>query len=356
LGIKFHSHLLILLFCLLVFFSQSQTDSLPPEEKHVTLYKEGLKLIDSSDYKGAITVFKKATKAKRDYFEAYLKSGYCKMKLKDFSGAEKDFTKAQETGPNDFETLKLKGINYFLMENYKEAKTCLDSALNNLAETTIDDPEFFYYQAKLMYVGKSYKQALASCEIALESNPKYYEVFILKCEIRYAAKEYAYALRELNETIKVLPENKKDYNLYKMRARCKFELKDYKGSAADWDVYIEAMPGEEDSYIERAAANINANNYTKAIVDLDEALKLNPKNPVSYCYRGLAKGSNKQIVEGIKDLDMAIKLKFDYSAAFVNRAALRMAAKDKRGACEDLQKADSLGNDMAPGLFEQYCK
>jgi tetratricopeptide (TPR) repeat protein len=116
------------------------------------------------------------------------------------------------------------------------------------------------------------------------------------------------------------------------------------------------MPGEEETYIERSMAKINSNEYTGAIVDLDEAIKLNPKNPVSWCYRGLAKGSNKQIVEGIKDLDQSIKLKFDFSTAYVNRAALKMAAKDKHGACDDLQKADSLGNEMAPQLHEQYCK
>lgn len=332
------------------------TAAINTEEKHITYYKEGMKLLDSSDYKKAMSSFKKAVKAKRDYFEAYLKLGYCKMKLEDYDGAESEFVKAQETGPNDFETYKLKGINYFLMENYKEAKTCLDSAYTALEVEKVEDAEFFYYRAKLMLKGKSYKTALEACGVALDYNPKYYDAMILKCEIRFTAKEYAYALRELNETIKTLPEKNKDYNLYKLRAKTKFELKDYKGAVSDWNVYIEAMPGEEETYIERAMAKINSNEYTGAIVDLDEAIKLNAKNPVSWCYRGLAKGSNKQIVEGIKDLDQSIKLKFDFSTAYVNRAALKMAAKDKHGACDDLQKADSLGNEMAPQLHEQYCK
>ncbi len=326
------------------------------EEKYVSYYKEGLKLIDSSDFRSAIDAFKRSIKHKKDYFEAYLKMGYCKMQLKDWKGAEKELTKAQEYGPNDFETLKLKGITYFMLEKYQDSKACLDSAVGALEVERIDDAEFFYYRAKLMYVGKSYKKALEPCEIALEINPKYYEVMKLKCEIRFAAKEYPYALRELNETIKALPEAKKDYSLYKLRAQTKFELKDYKGAVSDWNVYIEGQPGDEESYISRAAARININDYTNAIVDLDEAIKLNPKNHVSYCYRGLAKGGNKQIVEGIKDLDFSIKLKFDYSIAYVNRAALKMAAKDKKGACDDLQKADSLGNNMAPQLYEQYCK
>jgi tetratricopeptide (TPR) repeat protein len=103
-------------------------------------------------------------------------------------------------------------------------------------------------------------------------------------------------------------------------------------------------------------ARININDFTNAIVDCDAAIQLNPKNCVSWCFRGFAKGANKQFIEGIKDLDQSIKLKFDYSVAYVNRASLKRANGDKRGACEDLQKADSLGNELAPGLYEQYCK
>ncbi|MBK6521527.1 MAG: hypothetical protein IPG08_03910 [Sphingobacteriaceae bacterium] len=324
-----------------------------PEESILPFIKEGLKLIDSGDYDKAILEFKKSLKIKNDYYESWLKMGYCKMMKGDHLAADKDFIKAQETGPNDFETLKLVGINFFLMKDYKNSKGFLDSAQLAYENEKIDDAEYHYYRGKLMYVGKSYKDALVECAAALDINKKYYDAMILRCEVRFAQKEYAYALRDLNETIKVLPEAKKDYNLYKLRAQSKFELKDYKGSASDWSVYIDANSKDEEARISRAMARINNNDFTNAIVDLDEAIKMNPKNPVSWCYRGLAKGSNKQVVEGIKDIDHSIKLKFDYSTAYVNRAALKMASKDKQGACEDLQKADSLGNVMAPQL---YCK
>lgn len=326
------------------------------EEKHITFYKEGLKLMDSSDYKAAISQFKKANKVKKEFFEAYLKSAEAKIKLNDYRGADKDLELARVYGPNDFDTYKLRGINYFHMNNFKESKSCLDSALNLFEDEKKDDPEFFYFRAKLMFKGKSFKTALEACDVALDMDPKYYDAMILKCEIRFTAKEYAYAIKVLNETISALPELKMDYNLYKMRAQTKFHLRDFRGSANDWNVYIDAIPKEEEAYVMRAAALINCNDFTKAIIDLDEAIKLNPKNHVSYCYRGLAKGSNKQIIEGIKDLDYSIKLKFDYAEAFVNRAALKMAAKDKQGACNDLQKADSLGNEQAPGLYDKFCK
>jgi tetratricopeptide (TPR) repeat protein len=343
--------------------SDGDTTAVIQEEKQVTLYKKGLKLIDSSEYKNAVAEFKKAVKIKKDYYEAWLKMGYCKMKMEDYEGAEADLQRASETGPNDFETLKLKGMNYFFMgEQWKvnryldSARKFLDSASTLYEDEKIDDAEFHYYRGKLMFKGKGYKKALEECNIALEVNPKYYDAMILKCEVRFAQKEWAYALKELNETIKVLPEKLKNYDLYKMRAKTKFEIKDFKGSIQDWSAYIDNDSKNEEAYIWRAMARININDFTNAIVDCDAAIQLNPKNCVSWCFRGFAKGANKQFIEGIKDLDQSIKLKFDYSVAYVNRASLKRANGDKRGACEDLQKADSLGNELAPGLYEQYCK
>lgn len=327
------------------------TDSVvkKPEEDFV---KEALKLQDSLKWKESMVPLKKALKIKPDHVIASNKMGLAKMKTGDEFGAEFDYSWTLNTDPNNFEALKQLGIIYFNSKRYNESKIFLDSAGNQ----RVDDAEFFYYQAKLMFTGKEYKKALSLASYAVEENKKYTEAYLLKAEIRIAMKEYNYALKELNDAEKTIPADKPDYNLYKQRAKAKFEVQDYKGAAADWSVYIDANPGEEESLISRAAARINSKDFTNAIVDLDEAAKISPKNPVIYNYRGLAKGENKQFVEGLKDLDYAIKLKFNYPSAYVNRAALKFASKDKRGACQDLEKADSLGDQMAFKLIEQYCK
>jgi tetratricopeptide (TPR) repeat protein len=328
-------------------------DSIPSSQK---LYNKAAALIDSAKYKEALPILKKAIKEKPDYWEAYNKSAFAKMQLKEYKDAVKDLDKAEFYKPLNFETSRLKGINFYMSGKFSESKTAIDTALSIAKDEKIDDAELFYYQALLMFKGKSYKTALAACESALEIKPRYTEPMLLKGEIRFAMKDYNYAIRELNAAIKNMPAEKPEYSAYKLRAKSKFEVKDFKGAVTDWNVYIEALPGEEEALIARGAAKINANDNSGAIADLDEAIKLNPKNPVSYCYRGVAKGGNKSYTEALKDLDYAIKLKFDYGAAFVNRASIKMASKDKRGACEDLEKADSLGDELAIKLIQQYCK
>jgi tetratricopeptide (TPR) repeat protein len=332
---------------------KSGNDSIPGYEE---MYKKAVKLIDSAKYDQSIPILKKAVKEKPNYWEALNKIAFAQIKLKNYKGALKELDKAEKISPLNYESLKLKGIAFYLSDNFKEAKITFDTALYVLNEEKLDDAELFYYRALLMFKGKSYKSALETCEIALDFKPNYTEVIQLKGEIRFARKEYNYAIKELSEAINLMPEANRDYKAYKLRAKSKFEVGDFKGAVNDWTIYIDGIPAEEEALVSRAAAKINMNDNSGAIKDLDEAIKLNPKNPVSYCYRGAAKGGNKQYVEALKDLDYSIKLKFDYPAAYVNRAAIKMASKDKRGACEDLGKADGLGDEMAVKLYDQYCK
>ncbi len=329
------------------------TDSLPEYQK---LYEKAVKLIDSAKYDQAMPILKNALKQKKDYWQVYNKMAFIKIQQKDYKGAEKDLKKAELIQPMNFETTKLNGINYYLNNKFSESKGAIDTAVEIAKDEKIDDWELFYYRGLLMYKGKSYKTAIEAFESAVEINPKSIDAMIMKGEVRFAMKEYNYAIKELNDAIKKMPAEKPDYKAYKLRAKAKFEAKDFKGAVTDWNVYLDGIPGEEEALVSRGAAKIESKDNTGAIADLDEAIKLNPKNPVAFCYRAVAKSENKAFQEALKDYEVALKLKFDYADAYFNRAATKMAIKDKHGACEDLNKADGLGNTQASRIIEQFCK
>jgi len=353
---NFHKWLIlsfIWFLCQQGFSQKSASDSIPEYER---LYAQGVQLLDSGKFEEALPLFKKAVKKNSTYWEALTKMAYARIRLKDFKGAAKDLEKAEKIVPFNYDIYKLKGINFYLSDKFSESKLAIDTAVYIAVEEKKEDAELFYYRALLMFKGKSYKGALDACETSLEFNPHYVDAIVLKGEIRFNMKEYNHAIKELSEAIAMMRIESPDYKAYRLRAKSKFEIQDYKGAIHDWDVYTDGNPKDEEALVSRAAAKINVNDNTGAIADLDEAIQLNPKNPVSYCYRGVAKGGNKAYIEGLKDLDYAIKLKFDYPAAYVNRAAIKMASKDKRGACDDLAKADGLGDEMALKLIERYCK
>ena len=156
---------ILLLICWSISAQEYSNDSVA---KHLKLFIHGNKLIDSSKYKEAIHCFKQAVKLKPDFWEAFNKMAYAKIKLQDYTGAEKDLEKADKIAPLNYETDKLRGINFFLNHQYKECKSMLDTATFLCLQDKLEDAELFYYRAKLMLIGKSYKTALEACETALE--------------------------------------------------------------------------------------------------------------------------------------------------------------------------------------------
>jgi len=324
--------------------------------EYIKDYRAGVKLADSGEYNKAWPVFKKIIKNHPDFYQAYVEIAYIYYKLERFDEAEKNIIKAEKIRPLSFEALKVKGMIYFDTKDYPAAKIALDSAVAVSKIKKIDDPELYYYQAQLMYVGKSYKEAILTLIAALDWKPNYLEAIKLKSEIRYVMKDYNRAIPELDEAIKAMPEKEMDYYYYKMRAISKFNIKDYKGSIKDWSIVIDNDPKDEESYTFRGNAKINIGDNSGAIADFDKAIDLNSRNPVNYCHRGIAKNQNKSYVEALKDMDMAIKLKFNYAEAYFRRACIKLNSKDKAGACDDLSKAESLGDPDAHKYFDRFCR
>jgi tetratricopeptide (TPR) repeat protein len=58
----------------------------------------------------------------------------------------------------------------------------------------------------------------------------------------------------------------------------------------------------------------------------------------------------------ITDFDSALQLKDDYPDAYGNRGDAKLKTGDTTGACEDWQKAYSLGLQSAMDLITKYCK
>lgn len=334
-------------------FSQNASDSIP---EFIRLYNEASALQDSARWKESIPLLKKAIKTKDDYWEAHNLLALALVKTEKFGEALKALSKSEQVAPMNYETIKLRGITHFLNNSFAASKNALDTAAELAVSENIDDAELHVYRARLMYKGKAYKDALGACEAALDLKPRMWEAMMLKGEIRFDMKEYRYAIHDLTEALNNMKPEKTDYRAYKLRAKSRFEVGEYKNAVTDWDVYLDAYPKEEEALISRAAAKINFNDNSGAIADLDQAISVNSRNPVSWCYRGVAKGGNKSYEEAMKDLNQAIKLKYNWPVAYVNRAAIKMAVKDKRGACQDLEKADSLGSETAYKLIDQYCK
>ena len=336
-------------FCLA---QKAKTDTTRSLDPSADLYKASMKLIDSLRYKDAIKLLDKAVKIKKDFTEAYNKIALCNMQLKDFASAQKNLELSLKYTPDNFNCIKYLGRACFLNKKYDMAKKYYDDA----QKMDDHDIELMCYIAELKSFGQDLKGALEMYNSASYEKENYAPIYIGRGMVKYKQKEYPYAIKDIEQGLALSKYQNIDDEIYASLAQSKFEAGAYKSAIKVFDTLVKRNPKNEDALTYRGASKINVNDFSGAIKDLDEAIKLNPKSYIAYNFRGTAKGGLKQNIEALKDFDACIKLKLNYASVYVNRAAIKMASKDIKGACEDLNKADQLGSDIAIKYIQQYCR
>ena len=350
--------ILFFFFFLLISLCYAQKNKTPVKDTTRTLdpaadfYKASLKLIDSLRYNDAIKLLEKAIRIKKDNAEYYNKLALCNMELKDFASAQKNLELSLKYMPDNFNCIKYLGRACFLNKKYDQAKKYYDDGM----KMNEHDYELLCYIAELRAFGQDVKGALDMYNNVIYEKDNFAPAYIARGMLKFKQKQYAYAIEDIETGLKLSKYQKVEDEIYTSLAQSKYETGDFKSAVKVFDTLVKRNPKNEYALTYRGASKINVNDFSGAIKDLDEAIKLNSKSYIAYNFRGTAKGGLKQSIEAIKDFDQCIKIKIDYPSVYVNRAAIRMASKDRKGACEDLNKADQLGSDVAYKYIHQYCK
>ncbi len=108
-------------------------------------------------------------------------------------------------------------------------------------------------------------------------------------------------------------------------------------------------------YFKKAERNLSSKNYEKAYAGFTKVIELEPDNADAYVFRGLSKYYLEVYEDAKIDFDRAIKLVPDYAEVYNFRGIVRDELGDRKGACEDWNKAFDLGFDPAFDLIEAFC-
>jgi tetratricopeptide (TPR) repeat protein len=94
-----------------------------------------------------------------------------------------------------------------------------------------------------------------------------------------------------------------------------------------------------------------------AIASYNKATELNPSYYKAYNNLGIVKASTlKHYADALGDFNKAIEIKPDYADAYMGRGSCFFAMKETEKACQDWQKALSLGNSQVGKIIQKYCK
>lgn len=363
------------LACLFFIFdlSSQNKDTSRVLEPDQEFYKQGCKLADSSKYKEAIKVFQKAIKANSVFHQAYNKIAYCKVKLGDFKGAEKDLLKSLKIQPEDYNTIKYLGFVYLEDKRYKDSKFYLDSAKHYLKE----EPELNFLLGRLMMEMNDLKSSLNYFNFCLEHKENYGEAYFKRGIVLYRmAKEkknnskgimnseegkkmmrnFKLAVNDVTKGFEYFPNDTTNLEAFFVRGESSFEIGDYMTSFKDFNAILKQEPKNIQALMYRGAARLELNDFSGSIDDESKALDLDKNLFQAYNFRGVAKSGLRLHKDAIKDFDEAINLKPNFHSAFTNRASCYYELKNIKKACDDLYKAEGFGSFIATELIEKFCR
>ncbi len=232
-----------------------------PAKSATDSYDEGMKLLDSKQYKEALAAFKSATVKKPDYADAWYEAGWCCNELELFSEAVTYLEKAKKLSPSQAKI-------YFELGYADENTDKTDDAITN------------------------YKKAL-------ELYPEYYSAAQNLGDIYYKKEDYAKALDYYSQYLK---SDDADNSYYYKAGWCCNDAEKYDEAIT----YLEKYEPEENDdlakkYAETGYANYKLKNNEEAVDAYKKALDAKPD------YGTALRGLGNVYYDNTEEYDDAIK-------------------------------------------------
>ena len=135
----------------------------------------------------------------------------------------------------------------------------------------------------------------------------------------------------------------------------KHNSKNFEGAIKDYSKAIKADKNLRDGYFNRGICAMALQDFKSAKKDLDRTIELDPNFVKAYYSRATLLVSQQQYQQSLPDLDKTIELDETTPNALTLRGQIRAQTGDKKGACEDFNKAKEIGDLQAEKYINQFC-
>lgn len=135
----------------------------------------------------------------------------------------------------------------------------------------------------------------------------------------------------------------------------KHRQKDFDGAIEDYDKAIKLNKSNIDAYFNRGTCELALKDFKSAMNDFNKAIELDPKFVKAYYSRATVFVSQAKYAQAIPDLDKAIELDHTIPNVLTLRGQIRAQTGNKKGACEDFNKAKEIGDKEADSYINQFC-
>lgn len=167
----------------------------------------------------------------------------------------------------------------------------------------------------------------------------------------YATKQYEEAIVSYTS---YLANHPKDAPSYFNRARALEEQGRISEALEDYKRAAKLDPFDPAFRMGSGMCSFRLEKYNQTIIDMGEVLKMNPQSAEAFYIKGVALIKIGNVQGALESYDNALRYDKQHAGAYFQRGVLKALSK-KGGACEDLKRAKSLGEEKALSALKKYC-
>jgi tetratricopeptide (TPR) repeat protein len=227
-------------------------------ESAETAFKAGLACGERGDFQGVIANMTRAIKANPELGAAYFYRGMAHGALDDYVACIEDLIRSVD-------------LNEDLADSLLEASAMVgDDQGAALAQPTLDQLfEAYVHMARIFGMIKSYDQAFACFEEALDINPKVAEVYDERARCYFEMGNYPKAMADCNRALRLKPD---DPGLLANRGMVYRKTGDLEQAIADFSRAIASnLPEAEYTHLQRGEVYFAQDRYDLALADFQLA-------------------------------------------------------------------------------------
>jgi aspartyl protease family protein len=181
-----------------------------------------------------------------------------------------------------------------------------------------------------------------------------YEYSLVKGIVLFEMKKYKESIKELEYINDAFAYKSNRHYFY--IGYCNSELGNFDLAIVNYTKAILADSLDFNSYNNRGYLKIKLKQFVEARADIEKSILLNPKSYLAIDSRGELNFMESKFSSCIKDMTTAIELNPQSSNSYFFRGRAYIALENPILGCQDLKKAEALGEKDASNYIKKLCK
>ncbi len=245
-------------------------------------------------------------------------------------------------------------FNYFGLiaikkQHYEEAISWIDSAINLYNA----DPDYYVNRGVANEKLLRYAEAKYDFEMAIRKSPDH---GLAQQYLSSLARKQGHLAESDHYLSEAIARNPSLPFAFLERAYYRSEEGNYTGAIEDYSAALKIDSLDAEVWVNRGLAFEKTGELSAAYHDFTQAITLDENYPNAWLCRANILVKQKRFEEALEDYGIAILYDPVYPLAYYNRALVRYRIGEKSAACEDLIKAESLGQPIQENIKTTICE